>query len=55
MWNNGVVTRFQSECPGEGWFPGIHKKSKEDIRKANATDWFSISVPKGLHSQSEET
>lgn len=38
MWNNGVVTRFQVECPGEGWFPGMHKKSKEDIRKENATD-----------------
>ena len=30
MWNNGVVNRFQVDCPGEGWFPGtIRKKNRK--------------------------
>ena len=26
MWNNGVVNRFQADCPGEGWTLGLLNK-----------------------------
>lgn len=34
MWNNGVVNKFQKECPGEGWKLGL-------LNKKNGLHWWN--------------